>query len=56
LIFCTEFKDEAMSPLYLAMAAIIFFGTLISMILVVTVLPVVYWLTCKKQDNVLIER
>jgi multidrug efflux pump subunit AcrB len=44
------------SPMWVGMAAIIFFGTLISMILVVTVLPVVYWLTYKKQDKVLIER
>jgi multidrug efflux pump subunit AcrB len=43
------------SPMWVGMAAIIFFGTLISMILVVTVLPVVYWLTYKKQDHVLIE-
>jgi multidrug efflux pump subunit AcrB len=32
------------SPMWVGMAAIIFFGTLISMVLVVTVLPVVYWL------------
>jgi multidrug efflux pump subunit AcrB len=32
------------SPMWAGMAAIIFFGTLISMTLIVTVLPVVYWL------------
>ncbi|KAA6310461.1 hypothetical protein EZS27_038237, partial [termite gut metagenome] len=31
---------------------IIFFGTLISMVLIVTVLPVVYWLIYKKQDEI----
>jgi len=33
------------SPMWMGMATIIFFGTLISMVLVVTVLPVVYWMT-----------
>jgi len=32
------------SPMWSGMAAIIFFGTLISMVLIVTVMPVVYWL------------
>ncbi|MDR0558553.1 MAG: efflux RND transporter permease subunit [Prevotellaceae bacterium] len=32
------------SPMWSGMATIIFFGTLITMILIVTVLPVVYWL------------
>ncbi|GHV65874.1 transporter [Bacteroidia bacterium] len=32
------------SPMWVGMAAIIFFGTLVSMVLVVTVLPVVYWM------------
>ena len=32
------------SPMWVGMATIIFFGTLISMVLVVTVLPVVYWM------------
>jgi len=35
------------SPMWVGMATIIFFGTLISMVLVVTVLPVVYWMTNK---------
>jgi multidrug efflux pump subunit AcrB len=35
------------SPMWVGMATIIFFGTLISMVLVVTVLPVVYWMTSK---------
>jgi|AGTN01.2.fsa_nt_gi Cation/multidrug efflux pump len=43
------------SPMWVGMATIIFFGTLISMVLMVTVLPVVYWMTYKKQDMVLIE-
>ena len=40
------------SPMWAGMAAIIFFGTLISMVLVVTVLPVVYWMVYKKQDTI----
>jgi multidrug efflux pump subunit AcrB len=40
------------SPMWAGMAAIIFFGTLISMVLIVTVMPVVYWLVYEKQDNV----
>jgi multidrug efflux pump subunit AcrB len=43
------------SPMWAAMAAIIFFGTLISMVLIVTVLPVIYWLMYKKQDNISIK-
>jgi multidrug efflux pump subunit AcrB len=35
------------SPMWASMAAIIFFGTLITMLLIVTVLPVVYWLAYK---------
>jgi multidrug efflux pump subunit AcrB len=35
------------SPMWAAMAAIIFFGTLISMALIVTVMPVVYWMLYK---------
>jgi len=38
------------SPMWVGMATIIFFGTLISMALVVTVLPVVYRMACGKQD------
>ncbi|MDR1201955.1 MAG: efflux RND transporter permease subunit, partial [Tannerellaceae bacterium] len=40
------------SPMWSGMAAIIFFGTLISMTLIVTVLPVVYWLVYRKQDEI----
>jgi multidrug efflux pump subunit AcrB len=39
------------SPMWSGMAAIIFFGTLVSMILIVTVMPVVYWLIFRKQDE-----
>jgi multidrug efflux pump subunit AcrB len=35
------------SPLWSGMAAIIFFGTLVSMVLIVTVMPVTYWLIFK---------
>jgi multidrug efflux pump subunit AcrB len=38
------------SPMWVGMATIIFFGTLISMVLVVTVLPVVYWLVFKGEE------
>lgn len=37
-------------PMWSGMAAIIFFGTLISMVLVITVMPVIYWLSYRKQD------
>jgi multidrug efflux pump subunit AcrB len=40
------------SPMWSGMAAIIFFGTLISMTLIVTVLPVAYWLIYRKQDDI----
>jgi len=36
------------NPMWAGMAAIIFFGTLITMLLIVTVLPVVYWLVYKE--------
>lgn len=39
------------SPMWAAMATIIFFGTLITMTLTVTILPLVYWLVYKKQDS-----
>jgi multidrug efflux pump subunit AcrB len=39
------------SPMWSGMAAIIFFGTLISMVLIVTVMPVVYWLIYKHEEN-----
>jgi multidrug efflux pump subunit AcrB len=38
------------SPMWVGMASIIFFGTLISMVLVVTVLPVMYWMTFKNEE------
>jgi multidrug efflux pump subunit AcrB len=42
------------SPMWAGMAAIIFFGTLISMVLIVTVMPVAYWLLFRKEDNKLL--
>ena len=39
------------SSLWSPMAAVIFFGTLISMILIATVLPVLYWLIFEKKRN-----
>ncbi|MDR1518353.1 MAG: efflux RND transporter permease subunit [Dysgonamonadaceae bacterium] len=39
------------SPMWAGMAAIIFFGTLISMVLIVTVMPVVYWLIYREKNN-----
>jgi multidrug efflux pump subunit AcrB len=38
------------SPMWSGMAAIIFFGTLISMVLIVTVMPVVYWLLYRNEN------
>lgn len=38
------------SPMWAGMAAIIFFGTLISMVLIVTVMPVVYWMIYKNYE------
>lgn len=38
------------SALWEPMGTVIFFGTLISMVLISTVLPVVYWLTFRSQD------
>ncbi|MDR2086903.1 MAG: efflux RND transporter permease subunit [Dysgonamonadaceae bacterium] len=43
------------SPMWSPMAAIIFFGTLITMIFIVTVMPLVYWLMYKKQDKQLVK-
>ena len=37
------------SPMWSGMAAIIFFGTLITMVLIVTVLPVVYGLVYEEK-------
>jgi multidrug efflux pump subunit AcrB len=39
------------SPLWAPMGTVIFFGTLISMIFILTMLPLIYWLTYRKQDN-----
>lgn len=39
------------NTLWSPMAAVIFFGTLISMVLIATVLPVFYWLVFRKTDN-----
>ena len=36
------------NPLWSPMAAVIFFGTLISMVLIATILPVLYWLVFDK--------
>jgi multidrug efflux pump subunit AcrB len=38
------------SPMWVGMATIIFFGTLISMVLVVTVLPIAYWMIFKNDQ------
>jgi multidrug efflux pump subunit AcrB len=38
------------SPMWSAMAAIIFFGTLIAMTLIVTVMPVVYWMVYRNEE------
>jgi len=40
------------SPLWEPMGSVIFFGTLITMIFIVTILPVSYWLIFKKCDRV----
>lgn len=39
------------SALWAPMGTVIFFGTLISMILISTILPIAYWLVFKKQNN-----
>lgn len=39
------------NTLWSPMAAVIFFGTLISMVLIATVLPVFYWLVFRKMDK-----
>jgi multidrug efflux pump subunit AcrB len=39
------------SPMWSGMATTIFFGTLVAMILVVTVLPVIYWLVYRESDE-----
>jgi multidrug efflux pump subunit AcrB len=40
------------SPLWSPLGTVIFFGTMISMVLVVTVLPVAYWLFFKNEDKI----
>lgn len=40
------------SPMWAPMATIMFFGILITMILIVTVLPVAYWLVYRKHDRI----
>ncbi len=40
------------SPMWAPMATIMFFGILITMIFIVTVLPIVYWLVYRKHDRV----
>jgi multidrug efflux pump subunit AcrB len=40
------------NPMWTPMAAIIFFGTLITMLLIVNVLPLIYWLVYKKYDKI----
>jgi multidrug efflux pump subunit AcrB len=42
------------SPFWSPMGTVIFFGTLISMLFVVTVLPVAYWIFFRKEDKTLI--
>ncbi len=39
------------SPMWAPMAAVMFFGALITMVLIVTVLPLVYWLVFKNDDT-----
>ena len=39
------------NTLWSPMAAVIFFGTLISMVLIATVLPVFYWIVFRNKDN-----
>jgi multidrug efflux pump subunit AcrB len=39
------------SPLWSPLGTVIFFGTMISMVLVVTIMPVAYWLIFKKEDS-----
>jgi multidrug efflux pump subunit AcrB len=39
------------SPMWSPLGTVIFFGTMISMVLVVTVLPVSYWLLFRKEDK-----
>lgn len=40
------------SPLWAPMGSVIFFGTLITMVFLVTILPVSYWLLFRKCDKV----
>ena len=40
------------SPMWAGMASIMFFGTLITMVLIVTVLPILYYLLYRKHDKI----
>lgn len=40
------------SPMWAPMATIMLFGILITMVLIVSVLPIVYWLVYRKQDKI----
>ena len=42
------------SPLWSPLGTVIFFGTLISMVLVVTIMPVAYWLIFRKVDKIVV--
>lgn len=44
------------SSMWMPMGTVIFFGTLISMVLVVTVLPVAYWMLFRKADRKGVQR
>ena len=39
------------SPLWAPMGTVIFFGTLISMGFILTMLPLLYWMAYRKEDN-----
>ncbi|RRQ45971.1 efflux RND transporter permease subunit [Chryseobacterium sp. SC28] len=39
------------SPLWAPMGSVIFFGTLISMVFILTMLPLIYWMTYKNEDE-----
>lgn len=43
------------SPLWAPMGTVIFFGTLISMLFILTMLPLIYWFAYKKEDQKTIE-
>ena len=39
------------SPLWAPMGTVIFFGTLVSMLFILTMLPLIYWLAYRKEDR-----